>query len=561
MDSANQNQSGAAPAPKQQIDFGATKSISPTKPVDSKSSVVPQKTSAPQSSSSAPTPVMSAKAAINAMYANQSSQPHPEIVMSAREAVNAAARQDGVQHTKSASNLHHGSIQRSMESTRTSASALLRRATDETKVDTHAGSLDPLVKAQPTSAIKRSEREIPVVRTSLKLGTAARPKPTPVVLPPNARMAQVARPVKNLADTPAPKSKSNKLVKFLRRGTLDTGVTKTRSISQGAPIKALSSGRSGVAVSDENALTVKIIPSSPAPKPAASRPAAQRRKVSASRDPQMRAGARRSQSHAQNLASTAASAEVLNVAPSRRFRTKPKGFSTAKPTALPTDNSYIMAEPPKLSTKRQPAPPEEADLIDDLGVVESYHSANANQTSQTAQGYKGIEYRPQPAGDHAPTGSIKAQTVASGHVAAIQDGLSATPTIKADNTSDYSFSQKKAEPDNNRYSLGGESPFLRSVNVEKRPLSNSPKKLSPKVERRSTVGSTEIAKKSTLKPGRKNQYPKGKAMSTPRQDLPTRPTVIVPSNRRSKAPLFFLVLITIILGAAVGAAVYLCFFQ
>lgn len=64
--------------------------------------------------------------------------------------------------------------------------------------------------------------------------------------------------------------------------------------------------------------------------------------------------------------------------------------------------------------------------------------------------------------------------------------------------------------------------------------------------------------------GRKNRYDKKavkKNRINPRPDLPARPTVIVPSSRRSKAPLFFLIMVTILLGAAVGGAVYLCFFQ
>lgn len=64
------------------------------------------------------------------------------------------------------------------------------------------------------------------------------------------------------------------------------------------------------------------------------------------------------------------------------------------------------------------------------------------------------------------------------------------------------------------------------------------------------------------KSGRKNIYAKkNKSKTDTRQDLPQRPTVIVPASRRSKVPLFFLILFTIILGAVVGAAAYLCFFQ
>lgn len=526
MDSSRPAQSGSSMPNRQQIDFGAAKSAS------AKSNQIPSISAhfqAPPKSAdiAPPTPVTSAKAAINAMYAEQNNQDQPTMVMSAREAVNAAAKQAGVQQTKSAANLHHGSIQRSMESTRTSASALIRRAEDETKVDVHSSSLDPLAKSQTASLSKRTEREIPVVRTSLKLGSAARPKPTPVVLPPNARMAQVARPVHN-AQQP---TSAKKLGKLLSHGAIDAQIVQANQLSHGKNSKSLTSGRSNSTQQDDYALAVKIVPS--APVEASSH--ASKRKVSANRDPQMVAGARRGfKSRAQKLSSKAQTAEVLGMvtAHSPRFRTKPKDFSTNQPTGVSSANSYVMAEPPKLSLKKKPSHP------DDLGVVESYHPENP----------------PQPIGDKAPTGSLKAQKVAAGHVGAAPE----LPTIKADNTSNYSFSQKKTEPDNNRYALGGESPFLRSVNVEKRPLSDSPQKFNPKVEHRAVAQLPEPSKSSPK--SRKNHYAK-KTPPAPRQELPTRPTVIVPSNRRSKAPLVFLILITIILGAAVGAAVYLCFFQ
>lgn len=542
MDSTNQNQSGFAPTPRQQIDFGAMKAPAPSSSQSSNpSSTISQST--PSISEHfqpkvQPTPVTtSAKAAINAMYAEQANQPSAAMVMSAREAVNAAAQQAGIQHTKSAANLHHGSIQRSMESTRTSASALLRRAGDELKVDsTHADSQDPLTKVRLASSQKRPEREIPVVRTSLKLGASARPKPAPVVLPPNARMAQVARPVNS------PRPTSSKLAKLLRHSATDAQVIPKSSLAS----KSLASG----ADEDDNALTVTIVPTSSTSKSSSSiskrsnsttkssaislaRP---KRKNSAIRDPQMLSGARRSlKNRAQSFSHKAQAAEALGMpsAHSARFRSKPKDFSAQQPSALPMDNSYIMAEPPKLQPKKK------TPASENLGIVESYRPENP----------------PQLIGDKAPTGSVHAQKVASGHVGATPEA----PAIKADNTSNYSFSKPKSDPDNNRYALGGESPFLRSVNVEKRPLSNSPKKLNPKVER-AAMKAVEPAKPAT-KPGRKNHYTKKTNAPTPHQELPTRPTVIVPSNRRSKAPLVFLILITVILGGAVGAAVYLCFFQ
>lgn len=93
---------------------------------------------------------------------------------------------------------------------------------------------------------------------------------------------------------------------------------------------------------------------------------------------------------------------------------------------------------------------------------------------------------------------------------------------------------------NARYTLGEKSPFfLQSVSVEKRPLSSG----------RPTSRATT----------RKNVYPKKSA--EPKPEKPTLPTIVVPDSHRSKAPMIALIIFTILLGALVGAAAYLFFFQ
>lgn len=106
--------------------------------------------------------------------------------------------------------------------------------------------------------------------------------------------------------------------------------------------------------------------------------------------------------------------------------------------------------------------------------------------------------------------------------------------------------------DNNKYALGGQSPFfLKSVNVEKRPLSDAPPRAKGSSE------GTIYEHPSSEPVSKKNVYTK----KEPKKPLPTKPTVIIPASRRSKAPFIILLLLTVILGAAVGAFVYLCFFQ
>lgn len=483
MEKTAQNQSNTSANKRQMMDFGPAKT----------------------DNSTAPVPVTSAKAAINAMFAEQAKAPSSALAPSAREIVNASSKSN--QRSKSAANLHHGSIQKSMESTRTSASALLRGAKDD--------------------------GEKPVVRTSLKLGANARPKQPPVVLPPNARMAQQARPVAE-------------------------------------------------PVEDDKAFAVQIISK---PKTMAARP---RGPI---RDPQMLGSSRRrvvpARPRALDIAQTAQIADTVSSEPvkavnvvsktlgsgpnhlapkrpegmsarqSARFRTAPKGHVMARPANVPTDDSYVMAEPPKLSARATENIHKE---MVELGIDETVTVADALKRQ----------------GDKAPIGRVMERAVASGHGGVSENEYN---TIKTSNTSNYSFSRRDQTPkvvkkaDDGHYKPVDQSVFLKTVSVEKRPLAGG----MPTTQIASygqsdsyqVPGKKDKSSKSNKagKASRKNVYAKKSApKSEPkalksRQDLPSRPTVIIPSSRRSKAPLFFLILLTVILGAAVGAAAYLCFFQ
>lgn len=529
MEQGAQKQSGQNGVMHRQMDFVANKTNKTTK--------------VETSEKSSPAPVTSAKDAINAMYAEQAQKMEPILAPSAREAVNAAASQDTGRNSKSAANLHHGSIQKNIDTSRTSAAALLQRAKSPRPSATEtepANSFDPLASRLPKAAHKKStqsahsEQEIPVIRTSLKLGSSARPKSAPVVLPPNARMAQVARPVGGSA-------RISKLSGLLSRRPGDAQIIQPNTINPGQHTKHLASGAKSLPSTTDNngALEVQILSGSKAlptkapaqmvksaPKPIT--PARVPRPTGPLRDPQMVGGGnggshRTSKSKAAPLWPAAAATAL---GPKPKFRSAPKGYASAAPTGVATDNAYVMATPPKINLARH-----RADLAE-LGVVEDYHASRV----------------PEPMGDKAPIGRLKAQTVAVGHG-------KAAPSIKADNTSNYSFLSKKKPVDNNRYALGGQSPFLKSVNVEKRPLSDNAAHGQTKIER-------PMVEEKSGKSGRKNIYAKkNKSKTDARQDLPQRPTVIVPASRRSKVPLFFLILFTIILGAVVGAAAYLCFFQ
>lgn len=564
-----------------QIDFAPANSTSSAPVESTPNSTVntpPQTTSL--ASQSQPTPVTSAKAVINAMYAAGAGTHQPSMVTSAREAVNAAASQNSLRNQKSAANLHHGSIQKSMESTRTSASSLLRIAKNEqanASPTNRKTSSDPLSRSAktPTRSAAQSDngQNISVVRTSLKLGAAARPKSQPVVLPPNSRMAQVARSV-DVAG-PATRLGAGTSGRTIKRPGLMSSTARRRAIDD----QIIQPG--GLTPAQRRALNPGAGDNLPALPSAPMVGSAKRRR--AIRDPQMIQAPRPGNIR---TSSTPASAAALRAS---RFRAAPKGFASSKPTPISADEAYVISTPPKLHARHDtpPADPRAAQLSRDIAELGIDEGAAAPQVTPRVSGSYD-DYAPEvPYGSHsaeqslpgdkAPIGRLNAEYVASGHGGAASEYT----TIKEENTSDYSFSRKTTDQ-SKPYVPGNVSPFLKSVNVEKRPLSDNAGAMRPITAHSPVANSvstplsasaanptkpTKASKTKTPKPpkasrkAKKSKKQANQVPPSPRQDLPTRPTVIVPSSRRSKAPLFFLILFTIILGAAVGAAAYLCFFQ
>ncbi len=115
------------------------------------------------------------------------------------------------------------------------------------------------------------------------------------------------------------------------------------------------------------------------------------------------------------------------------------------------------------------------------------------------------------------------------------------------------IAKAKAEaPDGNMYTLGGRSPFLTSVHVEKRPLSQYVPSNMTSLE---TMAETPVKNvyraklKKTLEDDAKEIHRQTLIVSPP-MDSKTRSTALV-----------FAILLTVLLGAGVGALVYLVFFQ
>ena len=117
----------------------------------------------------------------------------------------------------------------------------------------------------------------------------------------------------------------------------------------------------------------------------------------------------------------------------------------------------------------------------------------------------------------------------------------------------FKESKKLDAPDANKFSLGGRSPFLSSVRVEKRPLSG--------------IASEEVKPlKSETKTPIKNAY-RAKIKQVFKDDnkgkTSRRETTIIstPEPRGHTIGLAIAITLTVILGALIGSVIYLVFFQ
>lgn len=432
-------------------------------------------------------PVKSAKDAINAMYASDASNRLSSYLANSAKEIINATSKPSSDH-KSAANLHGGSIQRSMESARPSAAGLLRQAKAEPA---------PIPDDTSKSADPLAKRTAPVVKIKKRSSAATAPKVPPVVHT-SLKLGPKRTPL---------------ISRSQRSITVNNGMRPTKTST---PL----SRSMGARKRNPSSVTT-IIPSTPTPvdlKARAIKAAAQKsirkvvpssnRPAQAVKMPKRRGGLMQDVVRPVRPAPAAPSEDSQLPADSvkHRFRAAPRGYATTQAPANPQFASYMGDERPA----PQARPPRKQPAVEIYGMMDD----EAETT-----------YRP-PVAEPEPF----VEPVA-------EDAVPATSL---------------ATPDNNRYALGGQSPFfLKSVNVEKRPLSDAP--------------STGITSEGTLyqRPSdesisKKNIYEKKPREKKP---IPSKPTVIIPASRRSRAPLILLIIMTIILGTAVGALTYFCFFQ
>ncbi len=459
-------------------------------------------------------PVRSAKDAINAMYAEHSDTNLSDyLAASAKEIINSKG------DSKSAANLHsHSTSTRSRLKARPSASGMLRAAKAEPKPPvvhdlTHA--MDPL--AQRTAPIETKR--------------VVEPSATPQAAPAMVKTSLKLSPKKAAARPQTLQTRTPRATDISINGQKgQTSLSKMWAQRRAA-------ARAQMASSGSAATTTPPTPAKPArprqlsPDTAdaihtmqqAVQQTTKARPKKIRRAPGLMQDVVRRPRNIDGFSRPApdfASSQQPSTRPvdsvKRRFKTAPKGYTAAPEIQEETYESY---DDP-IANRNKP-PVEIYGMMEEdytvksegLGVVEDYH----------------------PDGNPVGTG-LSEQKIAQGSGTAAETSA----------------------PDNNKYAIKGQSPFfLKSVNVEKRPLSDAPRQSNSIKSKKQPSDGTLYEQPDAQPIGGKNVYAKKET----KKSLPTKPTVIIPAARKSKAPLIILLIFTIILGAAVGAFAYLCFFQ
>jgi len=487
-------------------------------------------TSAAGDASATPRPVRSAKEAINAMYAENSHQNLSNyLATSAKEIINS---QGSNSNSKSAAKLHHNTARSRLE-TRPSASGILRSAKVEQPPVVHdlSHAMDPL--AQKTAPLE----------TRRVVERPATPQPAPTVVKTSLRLkkAPVASKPQNLQNR--------------RRTGLslngEKGETTLMKIWAARRAEARAQAKSQATQTQPQTATKK-------PTPASDRHAAETIQA-------MRQAVQQTTQSSQAPASHSKQRYAGLMQDVVRQRRNVDGFSRPQPhhAAMPNEPAEPSSANPQSSRPKAKRSSRPIDSVkrrfqtapkDFTATAKVQDTAYESFTDEFSQEKPPIDIYGMMEEDY---------TVKSEGLGVVEDYHP-----EGDKVSNGLTEQKVAQgsgtvaPDNNKYALGGQSPFfLKSVSVEKRPLSDAPRpskgKTSTKTTAKTVSEGTLYERPDSHPVGSKNIYEKPET----KKPLPTKPTVIIPASRKSKAPLVFLLILTIILGAAVGAFAYLCFFQ
>lgn len=493
-------------------------------------------TSSPQESSAQP--IRSAKDAINAMYSSNSTHRLSDYLATSTQSMKTSSKQSSPA-SKSASSMHrHSTEPRRIESVRPSAASLLKTAGGQTKA------LRP-------------------VRTSLKLA----PKKPPLTAPPSSLRAEKAtlpaaqRPIR-------PRKGQISLSRELTNRKSISGVRKVTDIKTAAAINTIKAAAT-TATSSKAPASAKATTKSATPKPTSAKAAAagsngrQRvfQDVIRPARPSTALSDSSSTKHSEESATTSKTAKKSKTKTPKaktskpldsiknRFRLAPKGYAAANASEADKGRPYRVED---FMNPSHPVKEAVKETIHFYGMTDGPEPASDTYLSE-------VPLWANPDSATAPANE--------GDLGVVEDFRPQTATSNAQTAPDHSHSVQTplSAPDNSRYALGGDSPFfLKSVTVEKRPLSDGPTRLSQETENpiyaAQHLDSPAKSRKNVY--DKKSSKPAKKASKT-KKTAPknTEPTVIIPARRRSHGALFLLLLITVILGAVVGAAAYLFLFQ
>lgn len=495
-------------------------------------------TSSPQESSAQP--IRSAKDAINAMYSGNSTHRLSDYLAASTQGMKASNKQSSPA-SKSASSMHrHSTEPRRIESVRPSAASLLKTAGGQTKA------LRP-------------------VRTSLKLA----PKKPPLTAPPSSLRAEKAT-LPAAQRLIRPRKGQISLSRELTNRKSISGVRKVADIKTAAAINTIKAAAT-TATSSKAPASAKATTKSVTPKPTSVKAAVassngrQRvfqdvirpaRPSTALSDP---SSAKHSEESATATTSKTAKKSKTKTPKAKtskpldsiknRFRLAPKGYAAANASEADKGRPYRVED---FMNPSHPVKEAVKETIHFYGMTDGPEPASDTHLSE-------VPLWANPDSATAPANE--------GDLGVVEDFRPQTATSNAQTAPDHSHPTQTplSTPDNSRYALGGDSPFfLKSVTVEKRPLSDGPTRLSQETENpiyaAQHLDSPAKSRKNVY--DKKSSKPAKKASKT-KKTVPknTEPTVIIPARRRSHGALFLLLLITVILGAVVGAAAYLFLFQ
>ncbi len=501
--------------------------------------------------------VRSAKDAINAMYATQPSPQAARPVASAKDAINAAA-QGQAYGASSAANLHkHSGGRRQVESVRPSASGLLRTAQSSrrTKPRLDFTSADPLTSRRAGehpvagASVHQAHPEQPIIRTSLKLG----PKKPPLVMKSRTAMGQSSRDNGNVRRVLDPQLRPRKgqtrlMQDMVRRRPSAPSAEQSavNAIKAAAFAATQNTAKKSSAPRPAHPETARVFQDVIRPARTAASPAAPSAAVEPEPTPQT--------ASAEKKPKTAKGSKLRPLdSIKNRFRPAPKGYGAPTPEQARPNRPHQLADfqnPTHSESKPAPAKPKSDSILAQGQAKETIH-------------FYGMTEGPEKPDSNSPW-NVPVPDL--DEVQACGLGVVEDYQSQGDSVIDEQISAAKASqsaPDNNRYALGGQSPFfLKSVKVEKRPLSDA----SPRPSKE-TENPIYAAQKIEQTP-KKNVYektPAAKNTKDPKKSRPakpsSRPTVIIPSRRRSHTPMVALLILTVVLGAIVGGAAYIFFFQ